>query len=44
MAKDKLKATFNLPADEEIFDDFDCKEGFRGGGRIYLTSGHLCFF
>jgi len=21
-----------------------CKEGFSGKGRLYLTSGHLCFF
>ena len=44
MAKDNLKALFQLPADEEIFDDFMCKEGFSGKGRLYLTSGHLCFF
>ena len=39
-----MKALFQLPADEEIFDDFMCKEGFSGKGRLYLTSGHLCFF
>ena len=44
MAKDNLKALFNLPADEEIFDDFKCKEGFTGSGRLYLTSGHMCYF
>lgn len=44
MAKDNLKLLFNLPADEEIFDDFQCKEGFTGSGRLYLTSGHMCYF
>ena len=44
MAKDNLKQLFSLPADEEIFDDFQCKEGFTGSGRLYLTSGHMCYF
>ena len=44
MSKDNLKALFQLPADEEIFDDFMCKEGRAGKGRLYLTSRHLCFF
>lgn len=44
MAKDNLKQLFSLPADEEIFDDFQCKEGYTGSGRLYLTSGHMCYF
>ena len=44
MSKDNLKHLFSLPADEEIFDDFQCKEGFSGSGRLYLTSGHMCYF
>ena len=44
MAKDNLKSLFSLPPDEEIFDDFQCKEGFTGSGRLYLTSGHMCYF
>jgi len=44
MAKDNLKQLFQLPPDEEIFDDFQCKEGFTGSGRLYLTSGHMCYF
>ena len=44
MANANLKALFNLPADEDFFDDFKCKEGFGGSGRLYLTSGHICYF
>ena len=44
MQKDNLRLLFALPADEEIFDDFQCKEGFTGSGRLYLTSGHMCYF
>lgn len=44
MAKGNLKQLFQLPDNEEIYDDFQCKEGFTGSGRLYLTSGHMCFF
>ncbi len=44
MSQDQLRQLFGLPADEEIFDDFQCKEGFTGSGRIYLTSGHMCYY
>lgn len=44
MSQDNLKQLFGLPPDEEIFDDFQCKEGFTGSGRLYLTSGHMCYY
>ena len=39
-----IRALFGLPESEEIYDDFSCKEGFAGAGRLYLLSNYLCFF
>ena len=43
MTKTNVREIFGLPDDEEIFDDFSCKEGMVQG-RMYLTQNHLCYF
>ena len=44
MSANNIRELFGLPESEEIFDDFSCKEGFTGSGRLYLLSNYLCFF
>jgi hypothetical protein len=44
MATTSVKELFNLPANEDIFDDFSCKEGGLISGRLYLTTNNMCFF
>ena len=44
MATTSVKELFCLPATEDIFDDFSCKEGGLISGRLYLTTNNMCFF
>ena len=44
MAKTNVREIFKLPEDEEIFDDFSCKEGNLTKGRMYLTTNYMCYF
>ena len=39
-----MRELFNLPPKEDIFDDFQCKEGLAKTGRLYLTTNYTCFF
>jgi len=43
MATKQVRKLFNLPASENIYDDFSCSLGPKPG-RIYLSQNHLCFY
>jgi len=44
MSTNNITTLFGLPDSEKIYDDFSCKEGFAGAGRLYLLTNYLCFF
>ena len=44
MSTNNITTLFGLPDTEKIYDDFSCKEGFAGAGRLYLLTNYLCFF
>ena len=39
-----MRELFNLPANEDVFDDFSCKESGLVNGRMYLTTTNMCFY
>lgn len=44
MVSANVRELFSLEPSEDIFDDFNCKDGALAAGRMYLTSAHLCFY
>ena len=44
MAQTNVRELFDLQAQEQIYDDFACKEGALNNGSLYLTENYLCFF
>ena len=43
MATKQVRELFNLPKNENIYDDFSCSYG-NLPGRIYLSQNYLCFY
>ena len=43
MAAKQVREIFNLPKNENVYDDFSCSYG-SFPGRIYLSTNYLCFF
>ena len=44
-SQDSVRALFNLPKEEKIFDDFGCSvvDTINHIGRLYLTENFICF-
>lgn len=43
MATKQVRELFNLPKNENIFDDFSCSLNGMPG-RLYLSQNYLCFY